>query len=569
MKVRYGFAILLILTSSSTEAAKPVASVPPDSLRVAAVQMAITADMDTNLARILRGIGEAAGKNARLVLFPETALSGFARETIRQLDWERIEQAMETVAACAKENDLYVLYGSATQSDKERPYNSAVLIGPEGKEITRYHKLGPEPWFEPGDHLTLFEIDGIPCTAMICHDERYPEVVRLPVLSGALICFYISYEINSMEAALRKAEGYRAQLIARAAENGIWVCQANGIGPFGESDAKSLGQSRMVAPDGVVRAEAPTLVDTMIVEDIQPRDAGRRNALESLELSPVGNWWREGLKLVKHAEVSVEKISTTPTRNTARLALMQTVPTKWDLDQNFEVFLGMLEFASKQKADIFVTPECWLDGYAASDKKSTPARLREIAQPLTGSKYLDRVAAEARQRSITICFGFTSLEGGKIYNASGLWNDHGELVGVYHKTHLQTHDLQYEFGQELPVWDTPWGPLGIMICADRRWPETARTLRLKGARLILNPTYGMHHEANEWWMRTRGYENQCFIAFTHPQVGFVVGPKGNVIDKRDEQPGVLICEVDLSRAKDDNHLKDRRPELYRVITEQK
>ncbi len=213
---------------------------------------------------------------------------------------------MKTVAACAKQHDLYVLYGCATQSEKERPYNSAVLIGPEGKEITRYHKLGPEPWFEPGDHLTLFEIDGVPCTAMICHDERYPEVVRLPVLSGAVVCFYISYEINSMEAALRKAEGYRAQLIARAAENGIWVCQANGIGPLGESNAKSLGQSRMIAPDGVVRVEAPALVDTMIVEEIRPSDAGRRNALESLELSPVGNWWREGLKLVKHAGDSEE-----------------------------------------------------------------------------------------------------------------------------------------------------------------------------------------------------------------------------------------------------------------------
>ena len=66
MKVRYGFAILLILTSANAEAARPAASVLPDSLRVAAIQMAITADMDTNLARILRGIGEAAEKNARL-----------------------------------------------------------------------------------------------------------------------------------------------------------------------------------------------------------------------------------------------------------------------------------------------------------------------------------------------------------------------------------------------------------------------------------------------------------------------------------------------------------------------
>ncbi len=390
------------------------------------------------------------------------------------------------------------------------------------------------------------------------------------MLSGALACFYISYEINSMESALRKAEGYRAQLIARAAENGIWVCQANGIGPLGESDAKSLGQSRIVDPGGDVVAEAPALVDTMLVEDIRPSESGRRNALESLDLSPVGDWWREGLKLVKHAGVAEKEAGpSVPEKNTVRLALMQTVPEKWELDHNFDVFLEMLETASKQKAEIFITPECWLDGYAAPDEASTPAKLQAVAQPLVGSKYLDRVAAEARKRSMYICFGFTSLEDGKIYNASGLWDDKGQLVGVYHKTHLQTHDLQYEFGQQLPVWDTPWGPLGIMICADRRWPETTRTLRLKGARLILNPTYGMHHEANEWWMRTRSYENQCFIAFTHPNVGFVVGPKGKVVDKRDEQPGVLICDVDLRQSTDDNHLKDRRPELYRAITELK
>ena len=88
----------------------------------------------------------------------------------------------------------------------------------------------------------------------------------------------------------------------------------------------------------------------------------------------------------------------------------------------------MLEIASEQKADIFITPECWLDGYAAPDKKSTPEKLREIAQPLEGSKYLERVAAEAKKRSMYICFGFSSLEDGKIYNASGLWDNQGKLV---------------------------------------------------------------------------------------------------------------------------------------------
>jgi hypothetical protein len=69
-------------------------------------------------------------------------------------------------------------------------------------------------------------------------------------------------------------------------------------------------------------------------------------------------------------------------------------------------------------------------------------------------------------------------------------------------------------------------------------------------------------------MRTRSYENQCFIAFTHPKVGFIADPKGNLSKKLDgEAPGVLVYEIDLSEARDDNHIRDRRPELYRVITE--
>jgi predicted amidohydrolase len=167
-----------------------------------------------------------------------------------------------------------------------------------------------------------------------------------------------------------------------------------------------------------------------------------------------------------------------------------------------------------------------------------------------------------------MCFGFTSREDGRIYNAAGLWGADGKRIGVYHKTHLQTHDLQFSPGESLPVWPTPWGPTGVMICADRRWPETARTLRLQGARLILNPSYGMCHEENEWWMRTRSYENQCFIAFAHPKVGFVVDPRGKLAAKLDgEGPGVLVYEVDLAEAKDDNHIRDRRPDLYRVIGE--
>ena len=254
-------------------------------------------------------------------------------------------------------------------------------------------------------------------------------------------------------------------------------------------------------------------------------------------------------------------------RTTLRITLMRGVPVKWDTERNFATFLRMLDKASRAHADLFVTPECWLDGYAAPDKASTPERLRGVAQDLNDSAYLKRVAEEARKRSMAICFGFVSEEEGRIFNAAGLWGADGRLIGVYHKTHIQTHDVQFSPGESLPVWPTPWGPVGIMICADRRWPETARTLRLKGAKLILNPSYGMYGESNEMWMRTRGYENQCFIAFVHPKVSLLVGPEGNIDARRKgEKPGVLVCDVDLARAKDDNHIRDRRPELYGIIT---
>jgi len=254
-------------------------------------------------------------------------------------------------------------------------------------------------------------------------------------------------------------------------------------------------------------------------------------------------------------------------RDTLRLALMHGVPEKWNVEKNFATFLTQLDEASTQKADVFISPECWLDGYAAPDKTSTPEKLRTVAQHLETSTYLVRVAEEAKKRSMMICFGFTSIENDKLFNTAGLWDAQGNRIGLYHKTHLQTHDLQYSPGEGLPVWDSAFGKVGIMICADRRWPETPRTLRLEGARLILNPTYGFAGDMNEAIMRTRSFENQCFIAFTHPSTSLVTGPGGKVLAKWEgDTPGVTVCDIDLAQAKDDNHLRDRRPEIYGAIT---
>ena len=74
-------------------------------------------------------------------------------------------------------------------------FNSALVIDPKGQVIKRDHKVQlAEDWPEEGDHLSVFRVDGVPCSIIICHDERYPELVRLPVLAGSRVVFYLSHE---------------------------------------------------------------------------------------------------------------------------------------------------------------------------------------------------------------------------------------------------------------------------------------------------------------------------------------------------------------------------------------
>ncbi len=545
-------------------------------LRVACIQMAVRPDLERNLREILRWIEQAAAEKARIAVFPECALCGFDRAYATALSRESLDSGHKAIAAAARTHGMYVIYGTITDSGSPRPFNTALVIAPDGTEVHRYHKMLPEAWFEPGTHMSYFSIDGVPCTMVICHDQRYPELVRIPVLAGARICFSPAFEVNDLAACLRKADGYRCQVVARAVENSIWFVESNAYGPNGKDERRlSLGDSRIIDPGGVVVAEAPPMKDWLGVHDLVIARATHGNARRSLHDSALADWWRLGVDRLRADAIRGRPRvhrheDETPEQTTLTIGMMHGgVPKKWELEANFTVFLKVCEQAAAAGVDLLVTPEGWLDGYASPDKASTRERLKqEAAQSIGSSPYLEAVRKQAVEKRMHILFCFTMREGDKLYNTAGLWAPDGRLVGLYHKTHLQGHDRQFDPGPSLPVFPSPWGPIGVMICADRRWPETTRTLRLKGAKLILNPSYGMHHDRNQGWMQTRGYENQCFIAFTHPVQSLLIGPRGEVIERIDsEKPGLLVREIDLSRATDDNHLRDRRPELYGAITE--
>ena len=86
-----------------------------------------------------------------------------------------------------------------------------VLFDRAGRETYRYAKChltaADRQWFTPGDAVALFEVEGVPATAILCHERRYPELVRLGVMAGARIIFHPNAGMDPLAVSSRKRGG--------------------------------------------------------------------------------------------------------------------------------------------------------------------------------------------------------------------------------------------------------------------------------------------------------------------------------------------------------------------------
>jgi predicted amidohydrolase len=253
-----------------------------------------------------------------------------------------------------------------------------------------------------------------------------------------------------------------------------------------------------------------------------------------------------------------------------RVAQVRSYPKKGDMAVNARRLLEILDRIAPQYPDVVVTPECFLDGYVVTRPEVTRRNLRAYAIDPVDSEIGRAVSDWAQRNGAWVILGCSRLTEGGAANSAVVYNREGNVVGHYDKTHCRGHDRKFVVGSSLPVFKADFGTFGIVICADRRWPETIRTLALEGAEVVFNPTYGQHDEKNTWVMRTRSFESEIPIAFTHPRQSLVTDAKGNVlIDETYAVPPFSVCEVNLSnvrtlRADKNSFLNQRRPDIYRL-----
>ena len=168
---------------------------------------------------------------------------------------------------------------------RRKLYNCLVVFNRQGTVTYCYAKnhLTPsdEAIFTPGNAIALFDIDGVPVTSVICHERRYPELVRLAVMAGAKILFHPNAGLDTLAVSRKKRNGQDG-IVARAFENAIYYVFANSVGPQGQGKW-SAGDSKIVSPDEKVLKLADNRNEALIVANLDLCKATGKYALRGLK----------------------------------------------------------------------------------------------------------------------------------------------------------------------------------------------------------------------------------------------------------------------------------------------
>jgi predicted amidohydrolase len=267
-----------------------------------------------------------------------------------------------------------------------------------------------------------------------------------------------------------------------------------------------------------------------------------------------------------------------------RVAVAQIEPKLGEKEHNLEVCLARLEEAVANGAELLVLPECAIPGYMFDSAEEAMSFAEEIPGPAT-----EALGEACRRLGAHVVCGLLERDGDLLRNAAVLVGPDG-LLGTYRKTHLPFLgvDRFAAAGDELSVYDTPLGRIGLEICYDLRFPEATRTLALKGADIVAHPTNFPTAARIQTELITvaRAAENRIYL-LTANRVGKerraefcgwsqIVDPFGKRLAEAGEsEEALLVADVDVARARDKDYVipgeyelylfGDRRPELYGAL----
>lgn len=259
------------------------------------------------------------------------------------------------------------------------------------------------------------------------------------------------------------------------------------------------------------------------------------------------------------------------------------------LAANLEALRPLVAEAAQRGAQVVLPPELFQGPYFCKEEQ---ARHFEAAFPLVSHPAVLAMQELARQHSVTIPTSFFEREGPHFYNSLVMIGPDGELQKVYRKSHIPDgpgYEEKFYFrpgNTGFQVWSHPAAQLGVGICWDQWFPETARALMLQGAEILFFPT-AIGSEPQEpsldtcrmWQRAMQGHavsnivpvvaanrigDEQGQVFYGH---SFICDHRGDILAQLGaEETGVITATFNLSQLARDRanfgFFRDRRPELY-------
>jgi len=230
-----------------------------------------------------------------------------------------------------------------------------------------------------------------------------------------------------------------------------------------------------------------------------------------------------------------------PPRRTVRVAGIVLKWLRTEKSRNLARAEPMIREAAKHGAHIVCTTECFLDGYAIADKSIPLAAYRALGEPIPGGEDFRKLAALADGLDIHLVAGMLEADGEARYNTAVLIGPDGTLIGKYRKQELGHEKVRNSPGRESLVFTTPYGRMGVMVCADRRFPKLVARFVTNGASFLLCPSGGMFGpKTNDPIVQARSRENRTHIVFVHPAEFLVTGPTGDILSRTILGDGLVI-----------------------------
>lgn len=253
------------------------------------------------------------------------------------------------------------------------------------------------------------------------------------------------------------------------------------------------------------------------------------------------------------------------------LAGISYVPEMWDEKKNLDTFVKYYRQSVADGAQVVASVEGSMDGYPT---KELPQRRLDSGQSEKTRKtagYKKRLAAFKKKqlaladrikehcipalieetKSLGVYLFVNTLDrrrGESVYNTTFVINPKGKVIGKYDKIHAG-FETGNTCGKTYSIFETDHGTIGVLICADRNYPETCRILNVSGAGLQIINSYGFWGEGkNDVMLKQRSRENGSFIVFVHPQETVFFSPEGRVIASSSTWEHVLLREIDLEHA---------------------